>query len=348
MNKYYLQQAARVLSPPLYHSRLYQLTRPLYSGIGHILMFHRVLPEKGTPRIYNHLGLEITPAQLENTIKFFKKRDYDFVSLDDLVENKNSILIKKKFVVFTFDDGYVDNYEIAYPILKKHNIPFTIYVTTGQPDGHAFLWWYLLEEIILNNDFLKFEMDGKPTRFIIGTLKEKEIAFNQISSVLSLANKQTLALYQANLFSKYIGEIDNVTKALSMTWSQIEEMSKDALVTIGAHTVNHYPLKSLKDEEAQFEMAECKKIIESHIKKAVNHFCYPIGSYSQREVVLAATFGYHTATTVNMTNFFEEHISNPFALPRIMINALTTEKLLTLQINGLLPFILNKGRRIVL
>ncbi len=348
MNKYYIQKAARLLSPLLYHSGVHHLTKPRYSGMGHILMFHRVLATSIGPRIHNHEGLEVSPELLESTIRFFQKRHYDFISLDELPNYKNKQSTHKKFVVFTFDDGYVDNYEIAYPILKKHNVPFTIYITTGLPDGHAFLWWYLLETIILNNPSLELEMGGKHTRFVTGTLKEKEIVFNQIRSVLAVADKQALEFYKNTMFSLYKDVSDKITKALSMTWAQITELSLDPLVTIGSHTVNHYPLKSLSMAESKFEMAECKTIIEQHIKKEVRHFCYPIGSYSQREVNFAETCQYQTATTVNMSNFFAEHLSHRFALPRIMINALTTEKLLTLQVNGLLPCIRNKGRRVVI
>jgi peptidoglycan/xylan/chitin deacetylase (PgdA/CDA1 family) len=347
LNKYYLQQAARIFSPALYHSGLSGLTRPRYSGIGTLLMFHRVLPERKTPRIYNHLGLEITPERLEDTIRFFRQRKYAFVPLDDLAGNGGARPGNRRFVAFTFDDGYADNFEVAYPILKKHGIPFTLYVTTGLPDGHAFLWWYLLEEILLENPWLEVELDGKPIRLAAGTFREKEIAFNRISSVLSAAGKRALESHRTGLFAKYLEGSSRLTRALSLRWSQVEEMSRDPLVTIGAHTVNHYPLRSLEDAESRFEMAESKRIIESRIGKEVRHFCYPIGSYSAREVAFAAECGYRSATTVNMGNFFEEHFSHPFALPRIMINALTTEKLLTLQVDGLLPFILNRGRRIL-
>jgi peptidoglycan/xylan/chitin deacetylase (PgdA/CDA1 family) len=346
MNKYYIQQAAKVLTPSLYFSGVHKLTKPFYSGIGSILMFHRVLPQSNTPRIHNHQGLEVSPELLEATIAFFKKKEYDFISLDQLHEYQKPSN-KKKFVVFTFDDGYVDNFEIAFPILKKHNVPFTIYVTTGLPDGQAFIWWYLLEDLILKNNSLELEMEGKPMKFKTSSLKEKEIAFNQVRFVLAVADKKGLEVYKDKMFGNYKDESAQLTKSLSMTWKQIELLSHDPLVTFGAHTVNHYPLKSLSTDESKFEMMESKKIIESHIQKKVKHFCYPIGSYSEREVKLAEACGYQSATTVNMSNFFSEHFDHPFTLPRIMINSLTTEKLLTLQVHGLLPFIRNKGRRII-
>lgn len=346
MNKYYVQQAARTLTPALFYSGIHQITKPFYSGIGQILMFHRVLPKSNKLRIHNHESLEITPESLEGTIDFFRKRGYDFISFDDLPQYQKPT--KRKFVIFTFDDGYVDNFETAYPIFKKHRIPFTIYITTGLPDGHAFPWWYWLEDLIVKHESLELNINGKPTHFTTYTLKAKEITFNQVRSILAVANKNELEIYKKAMFGNYVDENAQLTKSISMSWSQIEELSKDPLVTIGSHTVNHYPLKSLTAEESKFELSEAKKIIESKIKKEVKHFCYPIGSYSPREIILANECGYQTATTVNMSNFSPEHFAHPFALPRIMVNALTTEKLLTLQVNGLLPFLRNKGRRVVI
>lgn len=348
MNKYYIQQAARVLTPALYYSGVHQLTRPFYSGIGSILMFHRVLPQSNKPRIHNHQGLEVSPESLEGTINFFKKRNYDFISLDNLDDYRIEKHTRKRFVVFTFDDGYVDNYEIAYPILKKHNIPFTVYITTGLPDGHAFLWWYLLEELILENKSLELELGGKFKTYNTNSLKEKEIAFNQVRSVLAVADAAELEIHKANMFRNYQARSRQLTQFISMSWSQIEELAKDPLVTIGSHTVNHYPLKSLSLNESNFELTESKKIIEAHITKEVLHFCYPIGSYSSREVTLTPSCGYRTATTTNMNNFFGDHFNHSFELPRIMINSLTTEKLLTLQVNGLLPCVRNFGKRVII
>ncbi|MBN1250740.1 MAG: polysaccharide deacetylase family protein, partial [Bacteroidales bacterium] len=114
--------------------------KKIYGGFGHILMFHRVLPFSNKNRIWSNSYLEVTPEFLENTILYFKNKNYQFISLDELdyfIENK--IFPKKKFVIYTFDDGFKDNLIYAYPIFKKYNIPLTIYVTTSFPDYKACL-----------------------------------------------------------------------------------------------------------------------------------------------------------------------------------------------------------------
>jgi len=348
MNKYYLEQAAKLLSPALYYSQIHQLTRPLYSGLGQILMFHRVVPAGEGLRIHNHKSLEVTPEYLENIIQFFKKYDYQFISLDELMKvRQGGTYPKRKFVVFTFDDGYVDNYTFAYPIFKKHAIPFTIYVATNMPDGKAVLWWYLLEDLIVKNSKVEFSAQGSTVVLATDTIKNKELAFNKIRSLLAKADEEELQKLMGSLFKNDPDQISAKTKNLALSWDQIIELSKDPLVTIGAHTVNHLPLNSLSFEKSKFEILESKKIIESHLAMSVQHFCYPLGSYGEKEVAIMKDSGYASATTIKMANLFRENLDHPFSLPRIMINSLTSNQILRLQVNGLLPAVRNKFKRVV-
>lgn len=346
MNKYYLETAARLLSPPLYYSQLHRLTRPIYGGLGQILMFHRVVPDSGKLRIHNHKSLEITPERLEGIIKFFKDRDYAFISLDELLTIKTAPA--RKFVVFTFDDGYLDNYEYAYPVFRKHGVPFTIYVATSLPDSKAILWWYLLEDVVLASSSVQLDVEGRKMNFRTQTIKEKEMTFNKIRNWFALADEKNLPLLSNSLFYGNEEAISLKTRTLSLTWEHIKELSQDPLVTIGSHTVNHFPLDSLAANKSAYEILESKRIIESHIGKEVRHFCYPLGSHGRKEIEILKKSSYATATTIKMANIFAENLEHPFSLPRIMINSLTTDKILSLQINGLLPALRNKLKRVVI
>ena len=104
------------IAPTLSGLQLHKLFAPFYAGMGHVLTFHRVIPDRSDLRIHNHQSLEISPEQLEETILFYKKNGYAFFSLDDLYHALTQEKPKQKFVVFTFDDGYRDNFTHAYPI----------------------------------------------------------------------------------------------------------------------------------------------------------------------------------------------------------------------------------------
>ena len=136
------------------------ILEPYFSGMAVIFILHRVAPfEAG--KLPPNENMKISPKYLAQFINQLIKQGYSFISLDRLYE----ILIKgervSKQVVFSLDDGYKDNFEIAYPIFKKFNIPFTIYVTTSFPEKKALLWWYLLEDLILANDEISFKQNDK-------------------------------------------------------------------------------------------------------------------------------------------------------------------------------------------
>ena len=148
-------------------------------------------------------------------------------------------------------------------------------------------------------------------------------------------------------FSKYGYHALEYSNEMVLSWEEISELSKDPLVTIGAHTLNHYNLRNLSEEQSYNEIMGCKKLLESKIEKKVDHFSYPFGEFGIRELNYVREGKFLTATTTDNANIFYDHINHLFALPRITINALTTEKVLNLQVNGFYPAIVHKFRRIV-
>ena len=343
-----------------------QLFQPFYGGIGHILTFHRVIPKSNQPRIHNHLSLEITPEHLEATILFFKEKKYKFYSLDE-VHSSLQQDIHEKFVAFTFDDGYIDNYDYAFPILKKHQVPFTIYVTNCFPNQTAFLWWYHLEDLVLKNEVIEFKWKGKDYNFNTKNQKEKELAFDQIRKLINslftpmlnhdvnyssqrLEDEHTKVQpwrereeLMATIFGKNIPSLN-----LSMTWKQIQEISNHPLGNIGAHTMNHFPLRQLNEKDLQYEISSSKKELEENLGCAIEHFAYPFGKAleaDRREFEIIKQLGFKTATTTRIGNIFPQHKNHLECIPRISINEVTKHSVLHLQTSGLLPFVVNKGKK---
>lgn len=351
MSSYTKKKIVRLLAPVLSGLKVHKLFSSSYGGLGHILTFHRVVPRAKKNRIHNHLSLEISPEQLEETISFYKAENYKFVSLDEVSDRLKKKEFKKRFVAFTFDDGYVDNYTIAYPILKRHEIPFTIYITTNFPDAKAILWWYLLEDKIIQNEEVCFKWRGKDYQYTCKNVTEKELAFDQIRTLINqnfeLENHEDLLKI---IFNKTKEELCTYSNNLAMTWEDIKEISKDPLCTIGAHTVNHYPLSQLNEDQLVFEINESKELIEKKIGKPVEHFAYPFGKKKEaslREFDVIKALHFKTGTTTRTGNIFAAHKDNTECLPRISINRITDTHVLKLQSSGLLPFIIHKGKKII-
>lgn len=272
--------------------RIYKLTTPV---VGEILMLHRVVTQRSV--LADNRLMEITPERLEELILKYQKLNYDFISLDDLYQrHKNGRIKDKKFVCFTFDDGYVDNYEIAYPIFKKYNCPFAIYITTDFPDGRALLWWYVLEDILLNNNEVTL---GDGSFYICNTIESKNLTFRQIREKIFSLQNDNMDQVLFYLFQNYQFSFPDMVKNQALSWSQINELSESGLCTIASHSVSHAAFDRLSPGQIEYELMHSKQLLESHINKQVNHFAYPYGRYNNNTLKIVENAGYQTALLAN-------------------------------------------------
>lgn len=351
MNSHLQKKIISYAAPIMSGLGIHKLFSPIYSGIGSILMFHRIVEPGNQARIHNHESLEISPEHLRSTVAFFRKRGYKFYSLDEFHSRMLSGQLKEKFVLLTFDDGYLDNYELAYPILKELEIPFCIYITTNFPDRKAILWWYLLEDMLRENKQIQFSFEGKNYDLPTSNQLEKEEAFSLIRKLITQRfEAETYEQQLQEVFQNYQSDLFAYAESMAMSWDQIKELASDELVTIGAHTVNHFPLRQLKEEELGPEIMDSKRIIEGHLGSPVDHFAYPFGKApeaDQREFDFIKAAGFKTAVTTRMSNILAGHASHLEALPRININRVSTDSVLKLQTGGMLPFVVHKGKKLV-
>ena len=348
MSQYYQKILTQRFSPLLNSCGIGNLTNSIYAGKGQILILHRVVPKMSGERIHNHLSLEISPEHLERIFVYFERKNYDFIDLDTLPTwLETNRRTKKKFVIFTFDDGYKDNFQFAYPEFKKHNIPFTIYITSSIPDGRAIIWWYILEDLILKYDKIQYSFSVGSINAKCLTHRAKERTFTHIRKLITMLNSMNLEKELADFFSSFGYNVLDHRAEMGLTWDEIAVLAKDPIVTIGAHTLNHYNLRNLTEKQSLYEIMESKKILEKNLNIKVNHFSYPFGEYTSREIDFVKQSNFLTATTTENANVFYKHLNHLYTLPRITINTLTSEDVLNLQVNGFYPAILNKFRRVV-
>ena len=286
-----------------------------YSGLGTIFMLHR-LEHWNTNSFTPNKGIAVSPAFLEGFVQDAKQRGYTFVSLDDLSEQIVAGT-EGKLLALTFDDGYIDNFTEAYPLLKRLEVPFAIYVTTSFPDGDAVLWWYALEQLLQDHDHIKL---AKGLVLPCSTSQEKLDAFVLLRKrIMSLPQDDFGARVNA-MFVQTSFDWLQIIKKESLSWNNLCELAKDPLVTIGAHTVSHPVLSALSSEKVRAEMLDSQKRIESRIGLPVTHFCYPFGSRKEagvREFEIARNIGFKTATTTRWGNIFPKHFAHMNALPRV-------------------------------
>ena len=297
--------------------------KPLLGGVGAILTFHHVRPPRKDPFQPNRL-LEITPRFLTRVVKLLRRSRVDVVSLDEMHRRMTEGDFRRRFVCLTFDDGYRDTLKYAYPILKKAEMPFAVYVATSFPDRLGELWWLALEAVIARNQRIGLVIDGKNQAFDCHTLADKRVLYDELYWWLrGRPTQMELRDVMRNLAACYHVEIAEFCRDLCMDWQELAELAADPLVTIGAHTVNHPMLAKLPDKAARAEMDLSRSVIEAALGARPQHLSYPFGdaaSAGPREFAMAAELGFKTAVTTRPGVVYRSHAGQLTALPRISLN----------------------------
>jgi peptidoglycan/xylan/chitin deacetylase (PgdA/CDA1 family) len=323
------------------------LSQKLFGGIGHIFMLHRVLPEKLRNQYAFNRSLAITPDFLELSILYLKQNNYQFVSLDTLCETiKSGKKPKNKFICITLDDGYKDNLDYGFPVFEKHKVPFTIYVTNCFPNNTANLYWYWLEEKIMQNDKLVFE----DISFILNSDKDKELAYQKIRGIIKNADHNKRIEFTNNFFKKDSHSIAEELMKIALSWDELKQLNSTPLANIGAHTMNHFSLAHLNKDEMEKEIIQASDEMEIKLGKKPEHFAYPYGGMADagvREYQAAANYGFKTATINYPGNVFMDHKNFAMSLPRYPLSDNTTKENLEYYLNGIRHFSANEFHKLI-
>jgi peptidoglycan/xylan/chitin deacetylase (PgdA/CDA1 family) len=289
--------------------------QPWLSGMGLILMFHRVV----TPRSLNFdPGLAICSDSLDRILGYIRHRGWEIISLNQLHDRLANGSHRQPFVCFTFDDGYADNLTIALPIFRRHQAPLCVNVTVGYVNRTTPGWWDALGEMLLQRNEIEFSGSGQIERIKLGTWEEKVAAYQRLGPILY----QDVAGGRSPLGGTWtLNGVD--PQALSdrffMTWKELQEFAQDPLVQIGAHTLTHPSLKQLRENEAGAEIEQSRQILKEKLGVEIEHFAYPFGTVDdcgQREFRLVRELKFKTAVTTRFCNIFPAHKEHPASLPR--------------------------------
>ncbi len=307
----------------LYFSGAHAISRPFLGGVGMILTLHHVRPPRPDRFQPNRL-LEVTPAFLEKVARRLRRSRLDIVSLDEMHRRLSEGHSGRRFVCVTIDDGYRDTLNFAYPILKKYDIPFALYIPTSFPDRLGELWWLALEAVIAKNDRIGLVVDGKDQRFDCRSVEDKRALYASVYDWLRrLETEEELRRVIRDLSGRYQVDIAAFCDELCMTWDELAVLAADPLVTIGAHTVNHVMLKKVSENTARSEMEMSRTVIEASLGVRPQHLSYPVGDWTSagpREFRIAAELGFKTAVTTRPGVLFRQHAKHLTALPRISLN----------------------------
>lgn len=258
-----------------------------------ILCYHRV----GTEGIPYYCTLP--PAQFELQMRYLRHH-CRVLSLAQLVDElKNPAASREHAIAVTFDDGYSDLYRYASPVLQKYDIPATVYLTADCIETGQVAWYdrVFLALQVASGTTLELPLEGG-LRVPLGSLQQR---IDGAAAIISILRRTPLA--QRKAFCALLEQrIPLPTEKLAgrmLSWEQIREM-RSAGIFFGAHTLSHPALSQLGAQEAERELRESKRILESRLGEPVLDFAFPFGKPEDcgpHAHELAARCGYRSAVT---------------------------------------------------
>ena len=301
-----------------------------------VLLYHRVTEHSSD--IWN---LSVSPSNFEQHLILLKKR-FRIISEDELIYGVDNGKLPGKSIVLTFDDGYYDNFQYAYPILSKHNAPAIFFLPSYFIKNRERFWWDILEETLLLSEELParfnfqvvnqtVDIDLKNEKKLNSTISEKHRYWKAYE--LPPPTKRALLYVELwNLLHKlthierqpYLDLIFNWAGLKSsefkkeaemcMKKDELKKIIKSPLFSIGGHTSTHSALKYHSRAIQEDEVRKNKQDLEHLNHSKIRSFSYPHGLYNAETIQIVREADYKIAFTVNHTPVLKS--SSPFEIGR--------------------------------
>lgn len=285
------RRAGRRLAPGRYRN----------AGKVAILCYHRIVTdivqaEQGTAH-----GMVISAETFRRQMELVREH-YEVLSLADAVavlrgERKAS----GPALAITFDDGYRDFYELAWPTLRELGLTATVFIPTayidaGQMLDHDRIYRYVMEaqsrRLSLRVPLIKAGIDEEKVTTVCAGVEPYRAA--EILSHLPFTLRERVLQCLDDFFG---GEQNGEPNEFSLLdWDQVREMA-GAGVSFGAHTVNHVILTNEEPQTVESEILRSKQVIEKEIGQTVRHFAYPTGRHNAAVRKVVASAGFEAAVT---------------------------------------------------
>ena len=282
-----------------------------------ILTYHRVIATNGdTPPVPL---VSATRDRFKGQLAYLVKK-YRTLSMEEVLEAaERGTRLPENSVLLTFDDAYRDFAEIAWPLLKSHGLPVTLFVPTGYPGlPKKVFWWDRLCRAFLRTGSTQWQADGHalPLR----SRDERLAGYRTVSLwVKSLAHDEGMALVDG--VCQALGEEPGAQSDV-LAWPELRRLVDEG-VTLGAHTRTHPLLTRLPPERLREEIVGSQEDLKREIGCVLPIFCYPDGAHDERVRTILKQEGFRLAfTTLDGHNDLGQ--ADPLRLRRTNIASRTT------------------------
>jgi peptidoglycan/xylan/chitin deacetylase (PgdA/CDA1 family) len=273
----------------------------------YIFCYHRVIPEITAKKEFVHRALYVTPETFEYHMKWMLNIGR-IVNIEDIFKENDIPLF-----MITFDDGWKDNLDYAYPILKKYNVPAIIFLSSDNIDKCRLFWseeigiqishsQKSLDEIVAYlKDDIRFIFNSHENRTILPYDESKTDLSYVLDRMIEYLKRIPGMLREDVLASLYnkLGVTPQVKEHdLLLSWDEISFLASQG-ISFGSHTHTHTLLDRADSETIDYELYTSKKLLEEKLNTKIDMFSYPNGSFGNPYIQASLSkHGYRYAFTL--------------------------------------------------
>jgi peptidoglycan/xylan/chitin deacetylase (PgdA/CDA1 family) len=266
------------------------------SGLGRVpvvIGYHRVVEDFASSAQTSIPSLLISRQMLERHLDWIGRR-FRFATLDEVgsrLESGNGL--DGPMAAITFDDGYRDFHDLAFPLLQKKGIPAAVFVVTdlvgtNRVQVHDKLYALLAQRAgchIPNN------WDG------ISLPDVASLTPGQATRVLIEALPLAAVEHVISILAEEASIPEGISNSLrSLTWEMLDTIQRAGMI-VGSHTKTHTLLPNESERRVRDEVAGSRQAIEKRLGREVKHFTYPSGLFTTTSVSAVAAAGYRFGYT---------------------------------------------------
>lgn len=242
-----------------------------------ILGYHRVLPPQGKDFCFSDGVISATPDEFARELKYLRE-NMDVISIAQLLDGiRDSSRLPPRPAVITFDDGYVDNYEYALPLLREAGLPACFFVCTGIIGTRRVPWYEAWVCCLKRSRSTQIEspFGGSDPPYETANLDASIRRFRQHIRLKPWDEVPGYILRLQEATS--VRPEEHVGKQLFMTWEQVKELAA-AGMEIGGHTRTHPALSRVSDPQVlRDEIGGCYADLRQMLERPPVAFAYPFG-----------------------------------------------------------------------
>jgi peptidoglycan/xylan/chitin deacetylase (PgdA/CDA1 family) len=236
-------------------------------------------PSKAGVEAFDEGVVDVTPAEFERQIVCVK-RHFNVVGVSELCAFAQGRPLPKNPVAITFDDGYLSNYEIALPILRKHDCKAIFFVATSFIEERRIHWWDRIAYVIKTSRRREIRLEF-PVPMYLNLTGPREDAIRAVLRLVkihpSLPMQRFLSEMSRAADVPWSADLERrFADRLLMTWNHVRELRK-AGMDVQSHTRNHRVLQTLTQGELRDELEGSRDDLRRALGEAPRAIAYPVG-----------------------------------------------------------------------